>query len=51
MKMKLMLSSLLKMLKEEELESLKHFQAGKRVTPRDKELPSSLKDHSQLSSL
>jgi len=48
--MRPMLSPLLKKLKEEELESLKHFQAGIRVTQRDKELPSSLKDHFQHSS-
>jgi len=48
--MKQTLSPLLKNLKEElQLPSL--FQAGKRVTQRDKELPSSLKDHFQLSSL
>jgi len=50
MKMKLMLSWIHKRLKEEEPESLKHFQAGRRATQRDKELPSSLKDHYQLSS-
>jgi len=48
--MKQTLSSLLKKLKEEELDVPKHLQAGKRVTLRDKELLSSLKDHCQLSS-